>query len=164
MSNLANFPLFIQMYGTCPLLICEPADLVKDAFWAAGPKPPPGRNGKKVALEIGPLNPSSSTPGTVNPTLNIPSPFPCLPCLARAWRKRSAEVFRPKFCHGCLCGMSVPPLGKSKRGQQNRGLTRKAPIRPKRPLSGQFLLFPRGYGVGISPRFTLRIWGLSPRL
>ena len=77
----------------------------------------------------------------------------------------------------------------------NRGLARKAPIGPKRALSGEFLLFPCGcearkklVSIGpknaqigpakapISrgkarfsraadpPRFSLRIWGLSPRL
>ena len=78
--------------------------------------------------------------------------------------------------------------------QTGGGLARKGPIGPKRALSGQFLLFPRGCGVQrnwsrsapkrprpalkwrqfapkrpdfpgrISPRFSLKIWGLSPRL
>ena len=86
------------------------------------------------------------------------------------------------------------PLGNPKRGLSKGGLARKGPIGPKRALSGQFLLFPRGCGVQrnwsrsapkrprpalkwrqfapkrpdfpgkISPRFSLKIWGLSPRL
>ena len=86
------------------------------------------------------------------------------------------------------------PLGNPKGGLAKGGLARKAPIGPKRALSGQFLLFPRGCGVRrnwsrsapkrprsalkwpqfapkrpdfpgrISPRFSLKIWGLSPRL
>ena len=84
--------------------------------------------------------------------------------------------------------------GNPKGGLAKGGLARKAPIGPKRALSGQFLLFPRGCGVRrnwsrsapkrprqalkrlqsapkrpdfpgrISPRFSLKIWGLSPRL
>ena len=37
--------------------------------------------------------------------------------------------------------------GNPKGGLANGGLARKAPIGPKRALSGQFLLFPRGGGV-----------------
>ena len=38
-------------------------------------------------------------------------------------------------------------LGKSKRGLANGGLAQKAPMGPKRPLSGEFLLPPRGCEV-----------------
>ena len=85
-------------------------------------------------------------------------------------------------------------LGNPNGGLAKGGLARKGPIGPKRALSGQFLLFPRGCGVQrnwsrsapkrprpalkwrqfapkrpdfpgrISPRFSLKIWGLSPRL
>ena len=84
--------------------------------------------------------------------------------------------------------------GNPKGGLAKGGLARKAPIGPKRALSGQSLLFPRGCGVRrnwsrsapkrprqalkrlqsapkrpdspgrISPRFSLKIWGLSPPL
>ena len=84
--------------------------------------------------------------------------------------------------------------GNPNGGLAKGGLARKGPIGPKRALSGQFLLFPRGCGVQrnwsrsapkrprpalkwrqfgpkrpdfpgrISPRFSLKIWGLSPRL
>ena len=83
-------------------------------------------------------------------------------------------------------------LGNPNGGLAKGGLARKGPIVPKRVLSGQFLLFPRGCGVQrnwsrsapkrprpalkwrqfapkrpdfpgrISPRFSLKIRGLSP--
>ena len=84
-----------------------------------------------------------------------------------------------------------PLSGKSNRGLSKGGLSPKGPIGAKRALSGQFLLFPRGCGVQrnwsrsapkrprpalkwhqfapkrpdfpgrISPRFSLKIWGIS---
>ena len=99
-----------------------------------------------------------------------------------------------KFCEFIVRNFVVICQGNPKGGLAKGGLARKAPIGPKRALSGKFLLFPRACGVRrnwsrsapkrprqalkrlqsapkrpdfpgrISPRFSLKTWGLSPRL
>ena len=57
--------------------------------------------------------------------------------------------------------------GLANGGLANGGLARKAPIGPKRSLSGQFLLLPRGCGVrrkDFPLIFSENLGGLSPRL
>ena len=65
--------------------------------------------------------------------------------LVNVYERRSYPLFSPIGVHIKIyvCNLQGNPNG----GLANGGLARKSPIGPKRALSGQFLLFPRGCGV-----------------
>ena len=61
--------------------------------------------------------------------------------------RRKSLANRDFFCEENGQKMALTQ-GNPNGGLANGGLARKAPIGPKRALSGQFLLFPRGCGCG----------------